>query len=104
MPFRSDQEALRHRVDTLVDEVRDRDREIASLRAGRPWSAEAKWRALVMGLAGLAVALTIVAAWVWRPTGPPPEERVRRWAPPHAPVERAAPLLVGDGNDDGVQE
>lgn len=104
MPFRSDHEALRHRVDTLVDEVRDRDREIASLRSGRRWSAQAKWRALVIGLAGLAVALTIVAAWVWRPTGPPPEQRVRRWAPPHAPVERAAPLLVGDRDGDGVQE
>lgn len=104
MAFRSSHEALQRRVDKLADDVRERDQRIAELRASPRWSAEAKWRLAVMTLAGLGVALVIVAAWLWRPTGPPPEERVRRWAPPHAPVERAAPLLVGDRNGDGVAE
>jgi hypothetical protein len=104
MTFRSSHDALQRRVDNLVDDVRERDHAIARLKARPRWTATAKWRAAVMGLAGLGVALTIVAAWLWRPAEVPAEQYVRRWAPPHAPVERAAPLLVGDHDGDGVDE
>lgn len=58
MPFRHPREALRHRVTVLEDELRDRDRELARLRAParRSW---APWVGGVglLGVIGATVAL-----------------------------------------------
>ncbi|MCA9622788.1 MAG: PQQ-binding-like beta-propeller repeat protein [Myxococcales bacterium] len=104
MAYRSAEEALQRRVDRLVDDLRDRDREIAALKHRPRRTAEERWRIAVMALLATSVALVIVAAWVWRPTGEPPERTVLRWALPHTPAARAAPLVVSDVTGDGVED
>ena len=109
MPFRSHQQALAYSVEKLRDDVVDRDREISSLRSElrrdsrAPVDREQRLRTLVIALTGVAIVLMVVAAAVWRLPSEPTTRSVARWAMPHSPPDRAAPLLV-DVNGDGLEE